>query len=173
MKKIITLVIITFGLNLSQAQIVIGKDQASSASVSLDFGSTEARGLLLPWVENASTLTGIVNGTMLFDQADNKVKVKYASGWEDLTVETNGSLNGATQPKDENQDASVRIGGLETDTTPGILVLADTDKAMVLPKVNDTDEVINPASGMMVYVTSIKQLAVFNGTVWSFWKAGD
>ena len=55
--------------------------------------------------------------------------------------------------------------------TPGILVLADTDKAMVLPKVASPHlNIVNPAAGMMVYDTTSKQLAVFNGTVWSFWK---
>ena len=64
------------------------------------------------------------------------------------------------------------IGGdPATDTTPGILVLADTNKAMVLPKVASPHlNIVNPSPGMMVYDTTSKQLAVFNGTVWSFWK---
>jgi hypothetical protein len=171
MKKIYgTLLIGLFAFGLSQAQVAIGKDNVSSASVSLDFDDSEPRGLLLPWVTDASTLATAVNGTMVFDRTDNKVKVKYAGGWEDLSVDPSGDLNGATQPITENPDAKVRIGGDDTDTTPGILVLADTNKAMVLPKVADTDDIINPAPGMMVYVTSKQLLAVFNGTVWSFWK---
>ena len=64
------------------------------------------------------------------------------------------------------------IGGdPSTDTTPGILVLADTNKAMVLPKVASPHlNIVNPSPGMIVYDTTKKQLAVFNGTVWSFWK---
>ncbi|MFN8364299.1 MAG: hypothetical protein U0T78_03115 [Cloacibacterium normanense] len=63
------------------------------------------------------------------------------------------------------------IGGdPSTDTTLGILVLADTNKAMVLPKAASPHlNIVNP-SGMIVYDTTKKQLAVFNGTVWSFWK---
>ena len=62
-------------------------------------------------------------------------------------------------------------GNPDTDPTPGLLVLADTDKAMVLPKVASPHlNIVNPAAGMMVYDTTSKQLAVFNGTVWSFWK---
>jgi hypothetical protein len=66
----------------------------------------------------------------------------------------------------------VLIGGdPSTDTTPGILVLADTNKAMVLPKVASPHlKIVNPSPGMMVYDTTKKQLAVFNGAVWSFWK---
>ena len=70
------------------------------------------------------------------------------------------------------ETAKVVIGGNpDTDTTPGILVLADTDKAMVLPKVASPHlTIINPAPGMMAYDTVKNQLAVFNGKVWSFWK---
>lgn len=58
-----------------------------------------------------------------------------------------------------------------TDTTPGILILSDADKAMILPKVASPHlNIINPAAGMMVYDTVNRQLAVYNGTVWSFWK---
>jgi septal ring-binding cell division protein DamX len=58
-----------------------------------------------------------------------------------------------------------------TDSTSGILVLTDTNKAMVLPKVSSPHlNIISPSSGMMVYDTTAHQLAVFNGTVWSFWK---
>ena len=52
-----------------------------------------------------------------------------------------------------------------------ILVLEDANKAMVLPTVpNPHVNIVNPEPGMMVYDTTAKQLAVFNGTVWSFWK---
>ena len=31
-------------------------------------------------------------------------------------------------------------------------------------------QIIKPEPGTMVYDTNAKQLAVFNGTVWTFWK---
>lgn len=63
------------------------------------------------------------------------------------------------------------IGLNPSDVTPGILVLSDSDKAMILPKVeNPHINIINPTAGMLVYDTVSKQLAVFNGTVWTFWK---
>ena len=56
----------------------------------------------------------------------------------------------------------------ENDTTPGILVLQDSDKAMVLPKVASPHlKIVNPAAGMMVYDTTNNCLKIFNGTVWS------
>jgi hypothetical protein len=42
---------------------------------------------------------------------------------------------------------------------------------MVLPKVASPHlNIISPSAGMIVYDTIKKQLAVYNGTVWSFWK---
>lgn len=54
----------------------------------------------------------------------------------------------------------------------GVLVLESKTKAMVLPTVDDVNSIPSPSPGMMVFVnkTGAKRLAVFNGTVWSFWK---
>ena len=154
------------------AQVAIGKASVSSTAVSLEFGN-ENRGIVLPWVTNTSDVTGVVNGTIVYNTADKKVYVKYASGWKDLSIDATGAVDTSLQNSLSDLDtAKVLIGGNpDTDTTPGILVLADTDKAMVLPKVASPHlNIINPAAGMMVYDTTSKQLAVFNGTVWSFWK---
>ncbi|WP_241486041.1 hypothetical protein [Chryseobacterium angstadtii] len=123
-------------------------------------------------------MTGAVNGTIAYDLTDHKVKVKYASGWKDLSVDTTGttvdpvtSTDGVSMqtPFNEEPGAKVTVGAPGAD--PGILVLEDTNKAMILPKVSSPHlNIINPAPGMMVYDTTAKQLAVFNGTVWSFWK---
>ncbi|MCW3168677.1 hypothetical protein OMO38_09060 [Chryseobacterium sp. 09-1422] len=162
---------------LGFGQVAIGKETVTNNSVSLEFGS-QNRGIVLPWVNNTADVAGVVNGTMIYDHSDKKVKVKYATGWKDLSVNTNGTTvdpvtsvdgfviqNSAT----ESTDAKVAIGTLTS--TPGILVLEDTDKAMVLPKVADPHQnIMNPAAGMMVYDTTKKLLAVFNGTVWSYWR---
>ena len=162
------------------AQVAIGKASVTSPSVSLEFG-TGNKGILLPWVTGFSTVTGAVNGTLVYNTTDKKVYVKYASGWKDLSVDATGttvdpltSVDGLTLQNSitDLDNAKVQIGGdPATDTTPGILVLADTNKAMVLPKVASPHlNIVNPSPGMMVYDTTKKQLAVFNGTVWSFWK---
>ena len=183
----------------ASAQVAIGKASLTkladnitpNPSISLEFGN-ENRGIVLPWVNgtiittpfiSGSPTTEIVaNGTIVFSTNDAKIKVKYASGWKDLTVKnntdiipgiTNQTVNTSLQDSlSDLETAKVLIGGNpDTDTTPGILVLADTDKAMVLPKVASPHlNIVNPAAGMMVYDTTSKQLAVFNGTVWSFWK---
>ena len=159
------------------AQVAIGKASVSSPSVSLEFG-TGNKGILLPWVTGFSTVTGAVNGTLVYNTTDKKVYVKYASGWKDLSVDATGTtvdpitnVDGLTLQNslDDLNTAKVSIG--TPTSTPGILVLEDTNKAMVLPKVASPHlTIINPAPGMMAYDTTSKQLAVFNGTVWSFWK---
>lgn len=171
---IINFLLISF---LGFSQVAIGKTNVSN-SVSLEFGN-ENRGMLLPWVTNATDVTGAVNGTMVFALNDKKVKVKYATGWKDLSVNASGttvdpvtSVDGVAiqNSADENTNAKVSIG--TPTSTPGILVLEDTNKAMVLPKVaNPHLTIMNPAPGMMVYDTTKKLLAVFNGSVWSYWRS--
>lgn len=177
MKNIITILFALFSVSVF-SQVAIGKASVASPSVSLDFG-TENRGMILPWVTSTAAVSGVVSGTMVYDLTDKKVKVKYnAAVWKDLTVNTQGttvdpltSVDGALiqNAATENTLAKSAIGTLTA--TPGILVLEDTNKAMVLPKVASPHlNIVNPAPGMIVYDTFNKQLAVFNGTVWSFWK---
>ena len=174
MKNIVATLSLLFATTLS-AQVAIGKATVSSPAVSLEFydNADNTRGIILPWVTSTAAVTGAVNGTIVYNTADRKVYVKYASGWRDLSVDTTGTVTTTLQDSLTDLDtAKVLIGGdPATDTTPGILVLADTNKAMVLPKVASPHlNIVNPSPGMMVYDTAKKQLAVFNGTVWSFWK---
>ena len=159
------------------AQVAIGKASVSSPSVSLEFG-TGNKGILLPWVTGVSTVTGAVNGTLVYNTTDKKVYVKYASGWKDLSVDATGTtidpinnVDGLTLQNSLNDLDTAKVSIGTPTSTPGILVLEDTNKAMVLPKVASPHlKIVNPSPGMMVYDTTKKQLAVFNGTVWSFWK---
>ena len=188
-------IFITLSIFLSTcafAQVAIGKASVNP-SVSLEFydNADNVRGIILPWVDgvsdtapfitNSPITETVVNGTLVYDTSDKKVKVKYATGWRDLSKDATGttvdpltSVDGLTLQNSitDLDNAKVQIGGdPATDTTPGILVLADTNKAMVLPKVASPHlNIVNPSPGMMVYDTTKKQLAVFNGTVWSFWK---
>ena len=174
MKNIVATLTLFFATTLS-AQVAIGKATVSSPAVSLEFydNADNTRGIILPWVTSTAAVTGAVNGTIVYNTADRKVYVKYASGWRDLSVDTTGTVTTTLQDALSDLDtAKVLIGGdPATDTTPGILVLADTNKAMVLPKVASPHlNIVNPSPGMMVYDNTKKQLAVFNGTVCTFWK---
>ena len=209
MKKLI----ITFAILSSIpifSQVAIGKSSTTAGSnVSLEFydNADNKKGIVMPWVStvagnpvayNATTGAGyrgmqgtVVDGTIIFDLSDKKMKYRKAGNWFDLT----GSPTFPLTVQDANNnnvvftqfntiDSSLQDNAVEqesakaaigangaNDTTAGILVLTDTDKAMVLPKVASPHlNVLNPAPGMMVYDTASRQLAVYNGTVWSFWK---
>lgn len=171
MKKTITIFSLLLFIS-GFSQVAIGKSSVSNASVSLEFGSGN-RGIILPWVTSAASVTGAVDGTIMYDITDKKVKYRKSGSWIDLSVNTSGIVDTVLQASQtELSGAKMVIGtGGSSDTTPGILVLKDTDKAMILPKVASPHlNIINPAAGMMVYDTDNHQLAVFNGAMWSFWK---
>ncbi len=172
MKKTVISILSLFA-TCSFAQVAIGKTSITSPSVSLEFydDADNARAMILPWVDSQSAVTGAVDGTIIYDTTDNKVKYLKAGSWFDLSI-TGAADTTLQDALTENASAKSQIGGNPaTDTTPGILVLADTDKAMVLPKVASPHlNIVNPSAGMMCYDTVSKTLAVFNGSVWSYWK---
>lgn len=174
MKKYYSAFIIVFGLMSFKAQVNIGGTSMSSPSASLEFGSGN-KGIVLPYVTSASDVVtaGVVDGTFIFDSTDKKVKLRTNGQWFDFTNDETGNVDVNIQTaKTENVNAKAVIGSnANNDTTPGILVLSDTNKAMILPKVASPHlNIVNPASGMMVYDTSAHQLAVYNGSVWTFWR---
>lgn len=166
--KRITLIIGIIAFGCCNAQVALGKITLESASSSIEFGN-ENRGLVLPWVTNTSGIQNVVNGTMVFDTSDMKVKVYQNNLWKDLSVDTTGTADTSLQDSlTDHPDAKVSVG--TPSSVSGILVLEDDNKAMILPKMASPHlNIISPAAGMMVYDTQKKQLAVFNGTVWSFW----
>lgn len=162
------------------AQVAIGKSSVTNTSVSLEFGNiagnaSTQKGILLPWVTSESNVSGAVPGTIIFDSNDKKVKYyKDADSpgspyWLDLSVNTTGVVDTSLQNSlTDLPNAKVSIG--TPTTTPGILVLEDSNKAMILPLVDKYSSLVNPSSGMMVYDLSNDMLCLYNGTVWSFWK---
>ncbi|NML70813.1 hypothetical protein HHL23_13555 [Chryseobacterium sp. RP-3-3] len=210
MKKIV-LIITVFSSAIAMAQIAIGKSELSkiqpantvtNPSISLEFydNADNTKGLVLPWTStvinqpiayNSTTEAGyrgmqgtVVDGTIIFDLSDKKVKYMKNGTWSALTgalpliagATTYSSFNAVDSSlqdsKKEGASAKAAIGGNSTtDTTAGILVLTDANRAMVLPKVASPHlNIKNPTPGLMAYDTTKKQLAVYNGTVWSFWK---
>lgn len=191
MKKLLTYIaFILFGIYSAQVTIektaAVGSETVpapANSSVSLELGNATGgvKGIVLPWVTDAAAMTATsVAGTLVFDSSDQKIKFGKAASagataiqsWVDLS---SGAAVPATynvaDSNIEGGSAKVLIGGNpDTDTTIGILVLADTDKAMILPRVNSYTDIVSPSAGMMVYVTSNNQLAVYNGKEWTFWK---
>ncbi len=168
------------------AQVAIGKTVVSNSSVSLEFGdyvTGRGRGLISPWVTSVGDLAGAVDGTIAFDTSDKMLKCKQGGQWSNLTRSGNELVDGTltningsvdTTLQDGFEDLSLAktiIGSSDADTVTGVLVLSDDNKAMILPKVPEPHKnIVNPEPGMMVYDTTNKMLAVFNGKVWFFWK---
>lgn len=205
MKKHKVFILFLLSITWANAQVAIGKSTISTvdgveAPISLEFfeGTTtpavpNVRGLILPWASTNvgnpdATYTGVtspVDGTLLFDVSDEKIKYRKAGAWFDLTVKGKSenisgianadltadiAIQGSTLTDKAGAKAAIGANS-ETDTTDGVLVLTDTDKAMILPKVFDPQTTIQkPSAGMIVYDTNKKMLCVFNGTVWTFWK---
>ncbi|MNU13487.1 hypothetical protein D3C71_15260 [compost metagenome] len=167
MKKTIILIGLIVSVT-AYSQVAIGKTILESASSSLEFGN-ENRGMILPWVTNVSSLQNTVNGTLVFDLSDKKVKSFQNNIWVDLSINTTGIADSSLQDNlNDNSSAKTSIGA--PTATAGILILEDNNKAMILPKVASPHlNIISPDAGMMVYDTVKKQLAVFNGSVWTFW----
>lgn len=167
MNKIIVSIAL-FCAVLGKAQVAIGKPNVTNTSVSLEFETTENRGLILPYVEDKSGISQ--DGSIIYDTTDKKVKYLKSGSWFDLSVDDAGDVDLSIQTsKTEKTGAKVSIG--TQTSTNGILVLEDSNKAMILPKVASPHlNIINPSAGMLVYDTTARQLAVYNGTVWSFWK---
>ena len=178
---------------MANAQVTIEKTAAVNAEtapapandyVSIEFGNPSGgvKGIILPWTVSEVASPSV--GTLIFDSAMQKVKLYTttanakagASGWLDYS----GAAETATTPFQNNTSLQERdnaqvIIGASTSTVGGILVLETPfpdaqPKAMVLPRVNSYTDIVNPSAGMMVYVTSNNQLAVFNGKEWSFWR---
>lgn len=115
-----------------------------------------------------------LDGTLIFDTSTQKIKAKIDGNWIDYSgsdapiIDTN-NLNVLPSNLVEKPKARVIIGS-STSPAAGILVLESNHQAMVLPKVANYTDIVNPSAGMMVYVTTNKRLAFFNGKVWSFWR---
>lgn len=159
-------------INEAKAQVAIGKSEVANSSVLLDFGS-EAKGIILPSVETAP---GAAGGTFIFDTTDNSVKVLEekndgANGnWTNLTENEEPGVS-HTFLNTGNDVAEGLIMGAETTIKPGILVLESTNRALVLPNVENPHlSMPGVVAGTIVYDTASDMLAVFDGANWSFWK---
>lgn len=167
-----TIVLLSIFIGLStKAQVAIGKPEVTNSSVSLEFGS-EPRGIILTWVQKADNVTGPVDGTIIFDVETKDVKVKENGTWVNFTDLSTGNANTTLQDGlTEKTEAKVSIGAPVIPAVQGILVLEDNNKAMILPKTNSPySTIVNPEPGTIVFDTVKQQVAVFDGTKWTFWN---
>ena len=178
MKKIISGILIGTAV-FSNAQVIVGDAVGTAAvktSVLLDFAPSQNKGIILPYVRTLPATP--VEGTLVLDATDaTKARIKYYNGaWVDLSgQDADVTAVLATQPTEAQVPETLGekvIIGAPSSTANGVLVLESTTKAMMLPIVEDVQNVPSPSAGMMVFVNKegAKRLAVFNGSKWSFWK---
>ena len=171
-KIILSLTICSFAA-MASAQVAIGKNTVNGNDTLLDFDDSVSnyRGIILPAVDDASTMTldGNNNGTFVLDKSDETVKYWTESqGWTPLSDEGDAS---AIPNNTSDETGEGVIIGAETSDANGVLVLESADKAMILPKVHRPHETVkSPYPGMICYDTDSKTLAVFDGLVWNYWK---
>ena len=151
----------------SNAQVAIGKTTVAGSGI-LDFASGTTNGIILPIVETLPTASATQNGTFLMDKNDKKIKMCENGSWIALSDE--GSIANYTfNTSAEAGDGA--IIGAQTSTATGVLVLEANNKALILPHVAAPEaNVKSPVAGMMVYDSTSKSVAVFDGLKWNYWK---
>lgn len=176
MKKTFYFIPILLISNFVFGQVGIGKQSVNGNNTILDFedSSSNTNGIILPSVNNTSNALASTpsnnNGTFLFDKSDSKVKFYENSIWKDLSNAGSSTQITANTSSESSNSQGVIIGN-STSNAKGTLVLESTNKAVILPKVsNPHANVKNPYPGMMCYDTNSKSLAVYDGSVWSYWK---
>lgn len=166
-------------MGVSYAQVVIGDavgTAATKTSVLLEFAASQNKGLILPYVRTLPATPD--EGTLVLDATTTTTaRVKYYNGsWIDLSGQDADLTTAlAAQPTPAQVTESAASGvimGAATSSANGVLVLESTTKSLVLPIVEDVQNIPSPSPGMIVYINKIgaKRLAVYNGSKWSFWR---
>ena len=165
MKHTILLLFISLLSSFGQAQVAINK-LPNNAGAILDFATGTTNGIILSAV---STLPpNPANGTFVVDKKDLKIKMRQNNTWVDMS--SPGDLSRVATNVSSEIGTGVIIGSTTSPAT-GVLVLEASNKALVLPWIRDPHlTVLNPYPGMMCYDTTSRTLAVFDGTVWNYWK---
>jgi hypothetical protein len=178
MKKIST--ILLFSLSLyAFSQIGIETTVVHQQAI-IDFPTDQNKGIILPMVESLPAPIApatLANGTFLIHKAAGSGIIKmYQNGeWINLT-KGGANLSGAQfdlNPSTATEGRGVVVGSLDplADNTDGVLVMASTDKGLMLPKVaNPHLNVKSPYPGLMCYDTIKEAIAFYDGTGWYYWQ---
>lgn len=163
-RLLITLIILLNFSTICLSQVVIGKD-TTGTSVLLDFAENTTNGLILPHVQDVTTMKNVTEGTLVFDKATKKVQYYDGAIWVAIS-EGEGAFPLTVQENEIGGDQGVIIGSEESNAK-GVLILESSDKAMVLPKIYDpAKNVPSPYPGMICYDTRGKHVYIFNGLRW-------
>ncbi len=180
MKSLYTLLIITL-IQYANSQIIIGNtSMVEQGDAILQFEDDLNQGIIVPRIIERDDVNS-VEGTVIYDTSDYKIKVKRSSDWQDLSkgalVAYPDSGQNAFDTSEngydsliEKQDFQGAIVGNPNATAKGALVLESSNQALVLPRMDNPHLAIkNPEAGTMAYDTISKTLFVFNGLQWTIW----
>ena len=181
MKNIFTILLLAITTSVF-SQVIIGDDVGTvtdKTSVLLEFQTGQNKGIILPYVKDIISEPLLVEGTIMLDASvPTKAKVKYYKGfgnWFDLSSGNEADITSEMVLQNGTPEeilcAKVIIGAT-TYPADGVLIFESDSKAMILPMVASTDDIVSPAPGMMVYINKAgaKRLAVYNGAAWTYWK---
>lgn len=159
------------------AQVAIGKESVSGSDTLLDFGSDNNKGLVLPWIAT-SDLDSNAPGTLYYDITEGKIMCTTSTADKiDLSVRGldtafDATNRGYSAYTENSTTTGVIIGASETSKR-GVLVIeplaSDSEKAIILPKVTDYQNIGAPEAGTVVYDETIKTICLFDGERWTFW----
>ncbi len=169
-KKIVLIFALVVTGITAKAQVIItnqANPTPTNSSVLLEFGNNEAKGIILPTVEDAP---GAVGGTFVVNSITKSVQVFENGAWRSLTDDGQAVAHSFNNTGTTDTGDGVIIGADTTDK-PGVLVLESTTQALVLPKVaNPHTAILSPIAGTIVYDTVSDSLAVYDGANWTYWN---
>ncbi len=144
------------------AQMIIAEDNnyptgMVTESSLLQFEEGRSRGIILP--ANDVAPQNPANGTFVFDMSDIKIKMYENDQWINLTDRGQYPIS-----YNENDAGEGVIIGAETSRTEGVLILESTNRALVLPRVNDISKDVfenmeNQVSSLNTLVNSVRNFA--------------
>ena len=167
MKNTVLFISILFSFTYSFAQVAIGKTTVDGDGI-LDFQVGTFKGIVLPWVTSEASVISPVGGTLIYDTTTQRVKYYNGATWIDLSGKS-GTVDTTAQNSLTDVGDGIIIGANSSAAT-GVLILEATDKALILPKVDNAYlNIPNPVAGTIVYDPVSKTVQIYNGQQWSFW----
>lgn len=77
-------------------------------------------------------------------------------------------------PKSASSFAQGNVGiGTTTPHSSALLEMNTTNKGLLTPRVSDTNNITNPATGLLIYLTTSNTFYYFNGTYWQPMGSGQ
>ena len=145
------------------AQVAIGKSTVDGSAL-IDFAQNTQKGLILPHTEDSIQA---VAGALTYNSNLKIVQFYNGTEWQNLSVKE-GIVDLSEIAALEEVGEGMVIGN--STSTPGVLVLNETGKALVLPKNQAPWENIkNPEPGTITYDPDNDLICIFNGQEWTFW----